>query len=67
MIEQLEAMRAWALTNGFYDWVKQLNDVIDKLIVQKRDLEELTEKYNRLIIMEDLKDKYERLIIQIKE
>lgn len=40
MIEQLEGMRAWALLNGFYDWVEQLNDVIDKLIEQKRDLEE---------------------------
>ena len=50
MIEQLEAMRAWALTNGFYDWVEQLNDVIDKLIEQKRDLEELREKHERLLI-----------------
>jgi hypothetical protein len=50
MIEQLEAMRAWALSNGFYDWVEQLNDVIDKLIVQKRDLEELREKHERLLI-----------------
>ena len=50
MIEQLEVMRAWALTNGFYDWVEQLNDVIDKLIEQKRDLEELREKHERLLI-----------------
>ena len=49
-IEKLEGMRAWALGNGFYDWVEQLNDVIDKLIIQKRDLEELREKHERLLI-----------------
>ncbi len=50
MIEKLEMMRAWALGNGMYQFVEDYNDMIDKFIEQKRELEETKDKYERLLI-----------------
>ena len=50
MIEKLELMRSWALSNGFYDWVETLNDVIDKLILLENNLRQTKDELEKLRI-----------------
>jgi len=49
-IDKLEMMRAWALSNGIYDYTEYLNDVIDEIIELKRDLNQTKEELERLKI-----------------
>jgi hypothetical protein len=50
-IDKLEMMRAWALSNGIYDYTQYLNDVIDRIIELERELQQTKEELEKVKIM----------------